>query len=263
MTINRSSRFLTKSFNLPFLARTLQMVLLCRARVSKSKPFLVPFHTMAKPEIAKNRRLMQRGKEWMKLYALHVFYRAPLTDTNAMSPRRRREAQPRIQIPWMLVAQWHLLNAEDERNESRDDESESLNNYHFTKLQFMSPADEFSFSFHRQVYIALFNPLRVSRRRFKTILNCMKTVRKLKSQEIYVQEKITKVDSLSLVLSGKWVDDWAHSMCDLFMAYFYRTDSSCRKTKKPFTLSSLISSSTHQNTSESAPTITSKSPSQR
>lgn len=47
----------------------------------------------------------------------------------------------------MLVAKWHLLNAEDERNESRDDESESLNNYHFNQLQFMSPADEFLFSF--------------------------------------------------------------------------------------------------------------------
>jgi blood vessel epicardial substance len=57
------------------------------------------------------------------------------------------------------------------------------------------------------VYIALFKPLRVSRRRFKKILSCLKTVRKLKSQEIYVQEKITKVDSLSLVLSGKWVNN--------------------------------------------------------
>lgn len=59
------------------------------------------------------------------------------------------------------------------------------------------------FIYLSQVYVALFKPLRVSRRRFKKILNCLKTVRKLKSQEIYVQEKITKVDSLSLVLSGK------------------------------------------------------------
>lgn len=57
--------------------------------------------------------------------------------------------------------------------------------------------------FYLQVYIALFKPLRVSRRRFKKILSCLKTVRKLKCQEIYVQEKITKVDSLSLVLNGK------------------------------------------------------------
>ncbi|XP_041763620.1 blood vessel epicardial substance isoform X6 [Anopheles merus] len=55
------------------------------------------------------------------------------------------------------------------------------------------------------VYVALFKPLRVSRHQFKKVLNCMKIVRPLKYQEIYVQEKITKVDSLSLVLSGKLV----------------------------------------------------------
>lgn len=33
----------------------------------------------------------------------------------------------------------------------------------------------------------------------------MKTIRQLKYQEVYAQEKVTKVDSLSLVLSGKWV----------------------------------------------------------
>lgn len=33
----------------------------------------------------------------------------------------------------------------------------------------------------------------------------MKLIRTLKFQEIYAQEKVTKVDSLSLVLSGKWV----------------------------------------------------------
>lgn len=31
----------------------------------------------------------------------------------------------------------------------------------------------------------------------------MKMIRSLKYQEIYAQEKVTKVDSLSLVLSGK------------------------------------------------------------
>lgn len=56
-----------------------------------------------------------------------------------------------------------------------------------------------------QVYIALFKPLRVSRHQFKKVLNCMKLVRSLKYQEIYAQEKVTKVDSLSLVLSGKLV----------------------------------------------------------
>ncbi|KAL5277529.1 hypothetical protein ACFFRR_002636 [Megaselia abdita] len=55
------------------------------------------------------------------------------------------------------------------------------------------------------VYISLFKPLRVSRHQFKTVLNCMKLIRSLKYQEIYAQEKVTKVDSLSLVLSGKLV----------------------------------------------------------
>ncbi|XP_065081589.1 uncharacterized protein LOC135704090 [Ochlerotatus camptorhynchus] len=56
-----------------------------------------------------------------------------------------------------------------------------------------------------RVYVALFKPLRVSRHQFKKVLNCMKLVRSLKYQEIYAQEKVTKVDSLSLVLSGKLV----------------------------------------------------------
>lgn len=53
------------------------------------------------------------------------------------------------------------------------------------------------------VYFALFKPLKVSRHQFKKILGCMKLVRSLKYQEVYAQEKATKVDSLSLVLSGK------------------------------------------------------------
>ncbi|XP_055298131.1 blood vessel epicardial substance isoform X4 [Sitodiplosis mosellana] len=56
-----------------------------------------------------------------------------------------------------------------------------------------------------EVYVALFKPLKVSRHQFKKILNCMKMIRSLKYQEIYAQEKVTKVDSLSLVLSGKLV----------------------------------------------------------
>ncbi|XP_031628557.1 blood vessel epicardial substance isoform X2 [Contarinia nasturtii] len=55
------------------------------------------------------------------------------------------------------------------------------------------------------VYVALFKPLNVSRHQFKKVLNCMKMIRLLKYQEIYAQEKVTKVDSLSLVLSGKLV----------------------------------------------------------
>nr|XP_053604511.1 blood vessel epicardial substance-like isoform X2 [Plodia interpunctella] len=63
-------------------------------------------------------------------------------------------------------------------------------------------------TFHQEieeVYTALFKPLRVSRRQFQRVLMCMKTVRHLKCQELYAHEKITKVESLSLVLSGKLV----------------------------------------------------------
>ncbi|XP_015523882.1 blood vessel epicardial substance [Neodiprion pinetum] len=56
-----------------------------------------------------------------------------------------------------------------------------------------------------EVYVAVFQPLRVSRHQFKKVLNCMKGIRQLKYQEVYAQEKVTKVDSLSLVLSGKLV----------------------------------------------------------
>ncbi|XP_012275861.1 blood vessel epicardial substance isoform X2 [Orussus abietinus] len=55
------------------------------------------------------------------------------------------------------------------------------------------------------VYAAVFQPLKVSRHQFKKVLNCMKVIRQLKYQEVYAQEKVTKVDSLSLVLSGKLV----------------------------------------------------------
>ncbi|KAJ8668605.1 hypothetical protein QAD02_010268 [Eretmocerus hayati] len=56
-----------------------------------------------------------------------------------------------------------------------------------------------------EVYVTVFQPLRVSRHQFKKVLSCMKTIRQLKYQEVYAQEKVTKVDSLSLVLSGKLV----------------------------------------------------------
>lgn len=56
-----------------------------------------------------------------------------------------------------------------------------------------------------EVYVALFKPLKVTRHQFKKVLDCMKMIRQLKYQEVYAQEKVTKVDSLSLVLSGKLV----------------------------------------------------------
>ncbi|KAG8234596.1 hypothetical protein J437_LFUL017099 [Ladona fulva] len=59
------------------------------------------------------------------------------------------------------------------------------------------------FSF--QVYLALFQPLKVTRHQFKKVLDCMKGIRHLKYQEVYAQEKVTKVESLSLVLSGKHI----------------------------------------------------------
>ncbi|XP_045601250.1 popeye domain-containing protein 3 isoform X2 [Procambarus clarkii] len=52
---------------------------------------------------------------------------------------------------------------------------------------------------------SLFQPLKVSRHQFKRVINCMKLIRYVKFQEIYAQEKITRVDSLSLVLSGRLV----------------------------------------------------------
>ncbi|XP_017869207.1 PREDICTED: blood vessel epicardial substance isoform X2 [Drosophila arizonae] len=55
------------------------------------------------------------------------------------------------------------------------------------------------------MYVALFQPLHVTRQQFRKVLNCMKVIRGLKYQEVYAQEKVTKVDSLSLVLSGKLV----------------------------------------------------------
>lgn len=56
-----------------------------------------------------------------------------------------------------------------------------------------------------EVYLALFRPLKVSRHQFKKVLACMKLIRQLQYQQVYAQEKVTKVDSLSLVLSGKLV----------------------------------------------------------
>ncbi|XP_014251019.1 blood vessel epicardial substance isoform X2 [Cimex lectularius] len=56
-----------------------------------------------------------------------------------------------------------------------------------------------------EVYEAVFRPLKVTRPQFKKVLSCMKMIRQLKYQEVYAQEKVTKVDSLSLVLSGKLV----------------------------------------------------------
>ncbi|XP_075227383.1 popeye domain-containing protein 3-like isoform X2 [Lycorma delicatula] len=69
--------------------------------------------------------------------------------------------------------------------------------YHLRPIKFTREVEE--------VYQALFRPLKVTRHQFKKVLDCMKMIRQLKYQEVYAQEKVTKVDSLSLVLSGKLV----------------------------------------------------------
>eukprot|EP00092_Neocalanus_flemingeri_P001965 GFUD01002097.1.p1 GENE.GFUD01002097.1~~GFUD01002097.1.p1 ORF type:complete len:364 (+),score=117.22 GFUD01002097.1:214-1305(+) len=55
------------------------------------------------------------------------------------------------------------------------------------------------------VYTALFRPLKVSRRQFQTILSGRKEIRKLSPKEMIIEEKISRVDSLSLVLKGRLV----------------------------------------------------------
>lgn len=78
---------------------------------------------------------------------------------------------------------------------------QKINRYTYINLTHASLSLSVCFSF--QVYVALFQPLRVTRHQFRKVLNCMKVIRSLKYQEVYAQEKVTKVDSLSLVLSGK------------------------------------------------------------
>lgn len=51
----------------------------------------------------------------------------------------------------------------------------------------------------------IFRPLKVSRKQFKTLLKCIKTVKLLKYQDVYAQEKVTRVEFLSVVLAGKYV----------------------------------------------------------
>ena len=68
------------------------------------------------------------------------------------------------------------------------------------------------------VYMQIFKPLMVSRRQFKvrirsvkfslldqfqTLLGVIKEIRKLSPKEVIIEEKVTRVDSLSQVLSGR------------------------------------------------------------
>lgn len=55
------------------------------------------------------------------------------------------------------------------------------------------------------VYRDLFQPLRVSRHQFKKAIRCMREIKTLKPRQPYCVENVTKVDQLSLVLSGRLV----------------------------------------------------------
>ncbi|XP_040576770.1 popeye domain-containing protein 3 isoform X2 [Lepeophtheirus salmonis] len=54
-----------------------------------------------------------------------------------------------------------------------------------------------------EVYVKLFKPLRLSAKQFHNILKCMRGIVSLTPGEELVTEKVTRVDSLSLVLSGR------------------------------------------------------------
>jgi len=54
-----------------------------------------------------------------------------------------------------------------------------------------------------QVYRKLFSPLRISRPQFSQVLNCKRNNRILHPGDNYAIEKITRVDSLALLLSGR------------------------------------------------------------
>ncbi|XP_034939103.1 popeye domain-containing protein 3-like isoform X3 [Chelonus insularis] len=94
-------------------------------------------------------------------------------------------------VCWMDAAMWNGLFV-------------IINFFHVCTLLYRLRPIKFSKEIE-EVYAATFQPLRVSRHQFKKILSCMKIIRQLKYQEVYAQEKVTKVDSLSLVLSGKLV----------------------------------------------------------
>lgn len=53
-----------------------------------------------------------------------------------------------------------------------------------------------------EVYKNIFQPLKVSKQQFKKVVNCMKSIRPLKRGEHFAIEKQTRVETLSLLLSG-------------------------------------------------------------
>ncbi|GIY65805.1 popeye domain-containing protein 3 [Caerostris extrusa] len=56
-----------------------------------------------------------------------------------------------------------------------------------------------------EVYKDLFKPLQVSRHQFRRAISCMREIKYLKPREPYCVENVTKVDRLSLVISGRLV----------------------------------------------------------
>ncbi|XP_055945887.1 blood vessel epicardial substance-like [Argiope bruennichi] len=56
-----------------------------------------------------------------------------------------------------------------------------------------------------EVYKDLFKPLQVSRHQFRRAISCMREIKCLKPREPYCVENVTKVDRLSLVLTGRLV----------------------------------------------------------
>ncbi|KAL4705474.1 hypothetical protein ACJJTC_017334, partial [Scirpophaga incertulas] len=97
-------------------------------------------------------------------------------------------------------------NCSGEEEEVLDDNPDNYDGLYFSlPLRQVDLATEYQMiisKLRKCVYVALFKPLRVSRRQFRRVLMCMRNVRQLKCHELYAHEKVTKVDSLSLVLSG-------------------------------------------------------------
>ena len=56
----------------------------------------------------------------------------------------------------------------------------------------------------QKVYTNVFQPLKVSKQQFKKIVKCMKQIQALKRGELFAIEKQTKVETLSLLLSGRY-----------------------------------------------------------
>ncbi|EFX82706.1 hypothetical protein DAPPUDRAFT_210626 [Daphnia pulex] len=53
-----------------------------------------------------------------------------------------------------------------------------------------------------EVYKTIFQPLKVSKQQFQKVVNCMKLIKPLKRGEHFAVEKVTRVETLSLLLSG-------------------------------------------------------------